>query len=85
VIAENFNFSVFGNTKNDQPKLSRIDIAEGFRGCKIIWSNTEIASASGANVSTCNGLVYHYDLKQDTWLVSAQCLTAMDLRSGDLL
>lgn len=66
------------------PGFERIDILPNGEGCRKVWANTEVRSATSARLSTKTGLIYTYSWKPDDETgANVYYWTAMDYRTGE--
>jgi hypothetical protein len=67
-----------GNTTT--PGVARVDIKRGGKGCRTVWTSSEISPSTVPKMSLATGLIYLYTKPKglpDTWY-----LTAVDFRTG---
>jgi hypothetical protein len=82
VIENNKGFSVFGDSSNGEPGITRVDVRRDLSGCDTVWENYTVRAGTGAKLSTATGLIYVHELLLDTGWVNAWYVTALDFESG---
>jgi hypothetical protein len=66
--------------KTTKPGVARVDIKRNGKGCRTVWTSSEISPSTVPKLSLPNGLIYVYTKPKglpDRWY-----LTAVDFRSG---
>jgi hypothetical protein len=69
MLANNYGAKLDPNTfisAPSEPSVARVDIAPNGKSCKVVWTNTNVTSASyGVKLSTRTGLLYVFSRKPD--------------------
>ena len=67
-----------------QPGFARVDIRRNGRGCRKVWTNTEVRSPTVVpKMSTETGLIYTYSKPEEPTGDEGYFWTAIDFRSGE--
>jgi hypothetical protein len=84
IVENNYGYSpppdatAGGNTT--RPGVARVDIKRNGKGCRTVWTSSEISPSTVPKLSLANGLIYIYTKPKglpDRWY-----LTAVDFRTG---
>lgn len=68
------------------PGIARVDIDPKGKGCKLVWTNDEVAAPQvGPKMTTETGLAYFYTKKYDETRLDVYYWTAVDFRTGKIV
>ena len=84
IIENNKHFAVFGDSRAAEPGIARVDVRPDLSGCNLVWETYEVRAGSGSKLSTATGLIYTHELLQDTGLVKAWYITALNFETGSV-
>jgi hypothetical protein len=84
IVENNYGYSPPPNATSDgkttEPGVARVDIKRNGKGCRAVWTSSEISPSTVPKLSLATGLIYLYTKPKglpDRWY-----LTAVDFRNG---
>jgi hypothetical protein len=84
VVENNYGYfpppDATSNGKTTKPGVARVNIKRNGKGCRTVWTSSEISPSTVPKLSLANGLIYIYTKPKglpDRWY-----LTAVDFRTG---
>jgi hypothetical protein len=84
VVENNYGYApppdATANGNTTEPGVARVDINRGAKGCRTVWTSSEISPSTVPKLSLASGLIYLYTKPKGT--PDAWYLTAVDFRTG---
>ena len=84
IVENNYGYSpppdATSNGKTTQPGVARVDIKRSGKGCRTVWTSSEISPSTVPKLSLASGLIYLYTKPKG--LPDAWYLTAVDFCTG---
>ena len=84
VIEDNGGFELFfGDAQNTNKGLIKIHVRDDLSGADIVWENYDLKASTTPTLSTANGLIYSYCVKEGQGGSDAWFLSMVDWETGE--